>query len=649
MKKSSSFKRLLTCIITLSMMLPGGIIKSQAIAAVESTKTASQGYVEAMGKGWNLGNSFDGFDGDLNKKDGGETAWGNPVVTKELIKAIKDKGYDSIRIPMTAHRRYSLVNGKYTMDSEWIERYKEVVGWAVDAGLYVMINLHHDSWLWLSKWDGNKESVEYKTYVDLWSQLANAFKNYPKQVCFETINEPSFSDSENITGQAKLDMINLAAYNIIRNSGGNNGRRMVVIPTMHTNHEPKNSDPTYALINSLKDENVIATVHYYSEWVFSANLGKTGFDEVLWDETYTPRVAASKAFDIVYNTFTAKGIGVVIGEWGLLGYDAGQECNQLGEELKYYEYIDNLSKVKGISVMFWDNGSGIDRRDTGKYAWKKPLVGKMLEAGIRGERSAYATELNTIYLSKTVDSNLDIKLTLNGNTFEGIEGLVEGLDYKYDTASAKVTLFSSYINSRFKALAADKYDNIAELVMKFSAGADWHQYLVKYTKPELSPVTGTTSGISIPVDFNGAKLRRATAFNESGKVGPHSGWWAYLQYNGAFYADYNKGTIEISKAFFDDGSVKDGDIKFVFEFYDGQVVNYALKKSCTSVTGEESAPEQEVVISVAPVVNAAAKGDSTNTLPKTGFPLDTTILYLFALTIIATGSIFTLKKRKISR
>lgn len=48
-------------------------------------------------------NSFDGFDADLTETDTGEEAWGNPIVSKELIHAVKEKGYDSIRIPMTVH------------------------------------------------------------------------------------------------------------------------------------------------------------------------------------------------------------------------------------------------------------------------------------------------------------------------------------------------------------------------------------------------------------------------------------------------------------------------------------------------------------------------------------------------------------------
>jgi endoglucanase len=588
MRNFKAFRKIIAYTVTLSMVLSSAIGKSKVVFAEENSKTPSQLYVEAMGNGWNLGNSFDGFDADLNKEDGGELAWGNPTVTKELIHSIKEKGYDSIRIPMTSYRRYSEVEGKYVLDSNWLERYKEVVNLAVDEGLYVMVNMHHDSWIWLSNWDGNKDSEEYKRFVDIWGQLADAFKDFSDKVSFETINEPSFNDTGDIKAQDKLDMINMAAYNTIRNSGGNNTTRMIIIPTMHTNHGTENSSPTYNFIKSLNDENIIATVHYYSEWVFSANLGITDFDEPLydWSNEYTARAAANDLFNILNNTFTSNGIGVVIGEWGLLGYDAGSEVNQLGEELKYYEYMNYLARENAISLMFWDNGSGINRLDTENYSWKKPIVGEMLDAGVNGQRSSYATDLNTVYLSEASASDLEIKLTLNGNTFEGIQGLIEGADYIYNEENATITLLSKYINNKFNNLDSNEYGEIDDLLIKFSSGAKWHQYLVKYSKPVLSETTGTTSNVSIPVDFNGAKLRRVTAFDESeNRVGPNSSWWGYLQLNGAFSVDYNNGTIDILNNFFNDSSVQDGKVKFTFEFYDGQIVNYTLVKDGENVTG----------------------------------------------------------------
>jgi endoglucanase len=41
--------------------------------------------------GWNIGNTLEAT--------GGETAWGNPKVTKALIDAVKANGFNAIRIP----------------------------------------------------------------------------------------------------------------------------------------------------------------------------------------------------------------------------------------------------------------------------------------------------------------------------------------------------------------------------------------------------------------------------------------------------------------------------------------------------------------------------------------------------------------------
>ena len=60
--------------------------------------------------GWNLGNEFEcsapGQDGEsmqIGNPDGSinaETAWGNPVVTKKMIAAVKKAGFNAIRIPI---------------------------------------------------------------------------------------------------------------------------------------------------------------------------------------------------------------------------------------------------------------------------------------------------------------------------------------------------------------------------------------------------------------------------------------------------------------------------------------------------------------------------------------------------------------------
>lgn len=596
-------KKLLSALLSAALLLTGAGLPAMQVRAEEQVQgtanrlSASEQYVAAMGAGWNLGNSFDGVDTDLSVEDKGETAWGNPVVTRELIRSVKEKGYQSIRIPLTLHHRFTSENGVYTIDPKWLARYKEVVDYAVEEGLYVMVNIHHDSWIWLKDWNGDTKAQEYAKFTQLWQQLAAYLAEEPRQVCFETINEPQFSEYPNVTDQQRLDSLNRAAYDIIRKSGGNNGERMIVMPTMNTNHEDEKIQGLLTFMQGLNDPNLIATVHYYSEWVYSANLGITGFDEVLGDDGNTARKAADQLFDVLTDTFLKHDIGVVIGEYGLLGYDAGEDCLQQGEELKYYEYMGaKAAQQDGICLMFWDNGSGIDRNDAA-YAWKKPLVGTMLQTSVN-QRCSYAKGLDTIYLKARTKKDVQIPLTLNGNTFTGIEGAEQGTDYTYDERTATVTLKSAFINQAFDRLDEDAYGIFADLTFTFSAGAAWHQYFVKYGKGNAGSANGTvTDGIRIPLTYNGRKVRRATAYAAGGKVGPQSGWWKYLQYQEVFFADYEKNQLVLTGNFFADDTVKgkDGLIRLEVTFFDGTTQDLWLSISGNKVISKRSLEQKPSV------------------------------------------------------
>lgn len=520
-------------------------------------------------------------------KPPGET----PVVTRELIRTMKAKGFDSIRIPLTLSTRYTEADGKCVIDGDWLARYKEVVDWAVSEGLYVMVNIHHDSWIWLSGWDGNEKSAEYVRFVQLWEQLADYLKDEPAQVCFETINEPQFNEGSDEEKQEKLDKINLAAYQAIRESGGNNAGRMIVMPTLNTNYG--NCAPLLKLIQGLEDNNIIATVHYYSEWVYSANLGITGFDEELDDGGNTPRKAADSAMSTVYEAFTKNGIGVVVGEYGVLGYDKSERCNQPGEELKYYEYMGELSRKYGICLMFWDNGSGIDRRSQ-NLGWKKQAAGAMLEASSKG-RSSYSTGLDTLYFDSKAEQDALIPLTLNGNTFRDLQGLEQGVDYTYDEKTATVTLKADFINKGFEE--KDGYGAFAQLTFRFSSGADWHETLVKCARPEFGDAIGTVKGLTIPVQFNGSEIRRITAYAGEEKTGPHSSWWKYLEHSYAYMVEDN--ALVLTDHFFDECA--EGQIRFVIELYDGKTVElWATKDHDSVVTGKAEPVDLSAYTDVVP-------------------------------------------------
>jgi endoglucanase len=583
-------------------------------SASTSTPTVTPGeahgrsieYAVAMGNGWNLGNTLDSMGGhDLISW---EQAWGNPVATRELIHSIKAKGFDHIRIPFTIHGRST----DNVIDPGWLARYRETVDWALEADLYVMVNIHHDSWYWLGRqhggnpmgnpWNGDVSEPHFLRFSAYWQQLAELFADTDDRVMFETINEPEFNHNNgnpSAENQRRLDVINAAAIDIIRAVPGNENR-MIVVPTWKTNHESQHSAAARDFILGRNDPNLMATVHYYSEWVFSNHLGRTIFDEPLYNQydpndTTSARDKADEFFEILERYFISEGIGVSVGEWGILGYDndtdaRGENVLQRGEELKYYEYMQYKARAAhGISLSFWDNGSGINRRQSA-YPWNVPRVGEMLTSTVR---SSYSAGLDTLYFREQPADDVFIVLRLNGNEFIGIEGIS---DSEY-----------SYTNSVLR-LNRDLFTESRTLVMQFSAGCDWHMHFIRTSEPVVGNAGGSRNGITIPIDMGGNHIRRVSAFrgseipenigmipgNESIRAGGnHASWWPYLEYGGAYSVSYADSTITLRNGFFN--GINEGDYIVVAEFYDGTAAGINLSVTSDGVTASPGMSKQLTV------------------------------------------------------
>ncbi|WP_208559460.1 cellulase family glycosylhydrolase [Marinilactibacillus kalidii] len=586
-------KKLIAILATLMVVIPWASTKK--VQAAE--ETPSQRYVEAMGSGWNLGNTFDGFD---EAGDTGETSWSNPVVTRELISSVKDKGYDSIRMPFTAHMRVGGAESNYQLDEAFLDRYEEVVNWALEEDLYVMINVHHDSWIWLADWDGNTEAEAYKKYVRIWEQLADRFKDYDERVMFESINEPQFYTDE-ANALSHLEKINNTFHTIIRNSGGRNAERMLILPTLVTDSAQSRLDALYQQIVGLEDENIIATIHYYSEWVFSANLGTTQFDDELWDGV-TARTSLINTFDRIAETFTENGIGVVIGEYGLLGYDKGDDVNPLGETLKFLEFINYYADQKGLNLILWDNGQHIDRYT---YQWKNTRFGDMIESSMEG-RSAYSTGWDTTFLNRTVpESGISIPLTLNGLTLaavsEGDTALTAGVDYTMQGTNLQLT--EAYLN-RLLERTGGVTGSESTLRLQFDGGADWYQTLVYSEAPVMSEAQGTVSeGIRIPTAYNGSQLKSVVSQNEAGAIVSNNSWWRFLEHSSEFVPNESENTIDLLTRY--TSILSDGQYTLTFTYYDGTVIPYQLSIQNGGISGQVVTAVETPEVTPKPPVEAA--------------------------------------------
>ena len=131
--------------------------------------------VKDMGMGINLGNTMESCGTWINSSSvtNYETAWGSPVITEDMIKGYRAAGFGVLRVPVAWS---NMMQADYTIHPDYLARVEEIVGWALDAELYVILNIHYDSGWWT---DFPKEKDEcMKKYTRVWEQLCEAFEEY---------------------------------------------------------------------------------------------------------------------------------------------------------------------------------------------------------------------------------------------------------------------------------------------------------------------------------------------------------------------------------------------------------------------------------------------------------------------------------------
>lgn len=517
-----------------------------------------------MQPGWNLGNTFDSTGSD-------ETSWGNPRVTEEFLDQIRAQGFKSIRIPVTWSQHQGGAPD-HTIDPAYLDRVEEVVDWALDDGFYVMINIHHDSWQWVNTMPTDHDAV-LDRYSDTWTQIAERFQDADARLTFESVNEPQFAGS---TGQAQelelLAELNRVFHEIVRGSGGRNATRPLVLPTLHTGSEPALLDALAAEIAALDDPNLIATVHNYGFWPFSVNIaGYTRFNAEV-QQNLTDQL------DLVHSAFTARGVPVIIGEYGLLGFDRHTGTIEQGEKLKFFEYFGHAARQRSFTTMLWDNGQHFDRT---AYRWRDQALFDQISSSWTQRSGTASSDLVFVPATGGI-TDRSVTLNPNGTTFEALlhDGaeLTAGTDYTL--AGDDLTLSAALL----ERLAGDRTPGPAdELVVRFSGGVPWTLRVINQETPVLQAASGTTASFVIPTAFTGDLLATMEArYADGSNAGPQN-WTSYKEFDVTFRPDHAAGTITLTPEFF--AEVNDGTVNLTFHFWSGDTVTYTLTKSGSTVTG----------------------------------------------------------------
>jgi endoglucanase len=315
--------------------------------------------VKDMGIGWNLGNTLDAL--------GGETAWGNPTTTQAMIQAIASAGFSSIRIPITWRRHFGAAPG-YTINATWMNRVQQIVDWSLAAGLYAIINMHHDGGgdiaqgAWIRNASTNYTGV-IQEYKALWGQIALRFQSYPDRLIFESMNEVGFDDLAPQAAYDLLNHINGEFVTLVRASGGNNGQRHLLLAGYWTD-----IDESIRGVVMPGDSRCILSLHYYTPSTFCIDGDPTTWGSAA--EILTLRTQFAK----VKTNFLDQGIPVILGEYGVV------TTTEAASRVHWIEYLGKTAYDYGIAPYLWDPGSSGGLFNRTSLTWPAGLLEALQQA-----------------------------------------------------------------------------------------------------------------------------------------------------------------------------------------------------------------------------------------------------------------------------
>ncbi|WP_030555109.1 cellulase family glycosylhydrolase [Streptomyces exfoliatus] len=564
--------RLIALALALFVML--GLSGGTAFAAPDDAEKPSHAVwvpasakdvVAAMQPSWNLGNTLDAIPD--------EGSWGNGQTTKATFEKVAADGFRSVRIPVTWSDHQS-ATAPYTIDATYMARVKQLVDWALESGLYVVLNVHHDSWMWVEKITSDHDNVMAR-FNSTWSQISTTFREAPRTLVFEGINEPSFANATEAQKFQYLRELQTSFHRLVRASGGMNANRLLSLTTPAGAPEPAFMNDLYTTIAGLNDSQLVAQVHFYSWYPFSVNVaGGTLYDAVAQKHL-------DDTFANIRTTFVARGIPVYIGEYGLLDYPNHfhPDRTERGEALKYYEHVNHTARAVGVTTALWDP-FGYLNRDT--LQWRDQALFDWIKSSWT-TRSGTAS-FDKVFVPKSAPITAkSLTLNLNGTSFRGVwQGgtkLVAGRDYT--VSGTRLTLTA---NALTRLVGNRAYGVNATLQARFTSGLPWNIDVVTNDAPVLSNTTGTSTAFAVPTQYRGNNLATMHSTYADGTNAGPTDWTPYQEFRRAFSPDYANGAITLTPDFL--SSLREGvTATLVFHFYSGQTVTYKVTKSGTTVTG----------------------------------------------------------------
>jgi hypothetical protein len=281
-----------------------------------------------MQKGINLGNTLE------PPLEGG---WNNPAAQEYYFDMYKQAGFNTIRVPVRWDE-HTQDTGSFKIDESWMVRVGQIIDWAIERDLFIIINAHHEDWI-----KQNYSNPSYRARFDsIWSQIAVRYKDRSEKLLFEIINEP------NGLTKAQNDELHTRVLSIIRKT---NPTRIVIFQ----GHNWGGSDELIAAAVPA-DNYVIGSFHSYDPYLFGLE-GQGVWGSVTDYTTLRNKFLAVKTWSDNNN------IPVLLGEFGSL-----RSCDY-NSRMKHYRAYVEFAREFGFIACAWDDGGDFKIMDRANHKW----------------------------------------------------------------------------------------------------------------------------------------------------------------------------------------------------------------------------------------------------------------------------------------
>ena len=334
--------------------------------------------VANMGRGINTGNVMSApIEGN----------WA-PAFTSTYFDDIASVGFKTVRIPAdffgvrtsgdtsgyskeaNTASEYASNPLTFTVSSAYLNRIEEVLTWALDRNLIVILDFHGADLKeeFMDTFDQTfapslytdptsaKRAADNAKFRAIWTQISNRLKVYSYNLLFEIINEPYFRMSE-----TEMNTLNTDIINIIRGTGSNNADRNIIITGGGANSYSAPQNISSDVLNL--DDNLIPTFHYYRPFSFTSSSKQQHTDND-WG-TVSDKQTVDSEFGQVQTWAQSNSVPILFGEFGADnegGYNYSTQTYgayggpENASRLEYHRYLAEKAIDLGFAFTAWDAG-----------------------------------------------------------------------------------------------------------------------------------------------------------------------------------------------------------------------------------------------------------------------------------------------------